>query len=128
MSFTSKMVVACLLGLAVSAPAQVGIGFRIGSGLSIGDVFSTPRRPVLAPRGHGVGPLPAIQSVVWPAVRTVCPDRVFVPAYYRHEYRPPEWGWILYGCGRRRWGIVRPGGTIRVFVPGHWERKGKWIR
>lgn len=115
--------VAALLGLAVSASAQrVILEGQVGRSNRGSVVIDAGRggrfdhhegRRSRAPRGH------------WETVH----EQVLVPGYWHDEHVPPTYGWICDPCGRRRWGIVDPGGCRRVWVPARWETRCRrvWV-
>lgn len=112
--------VAALLGVAVSAPAQISIGASLGRHVRGSVTFGgcEPRvgvhiEPVRAPepRGH------------WETVS----EQVLVPGYWTEEHVPPTWGWIRGRCGQLEWGIVEPGGCRRVWIPEHFETRTRQV-
>jgi hypothetical protein len=133
----SLLLVAALLGAAVSAPAQVSIEARIGRNIvgqvvvgarDHGDHYRgdrgdrgsrdhrrhvVPVRRVPAPRGH------------WETVQ----ERYLVPGYWSEQHVPPTYGWIVDSCGHRRWGVVDAGGCRRVWIPARWETRSNrvWV-
>ena len=117
------LLVASLLGLAVSASAQVSFEARLGRHLRgsvavTGDFGSGGRGySGREHRQHGQGH--------WETVH----EQVLVPGYWREEHVPPTYGWIFDPCGHRRWGIIDQGGCRRVWVPARWETRCRrvWV-
>lgn len=114
--------VAALLGVAVSAPAQISFEGRIGRHVRGSVVvghrdhhdhrhYAPVRRMPAPPRGH------------WKTVY----EEVLVPGYWREEHVPPTYGWIVESCGHRRWGMVAPGGCRRVWVPARYETRARQV-
>ena len=126
------LVLAALLGAAVSAPAQVVIEGRLGRHLRGAVVIGNqhdrghdhgrshrgrdrdcnePIRRAPAPRGH------------WQTVE----EQYLVPGYWDEQHVPPTYGWIHDHCGRRHWGIIDHGGCRRVWVPARWETRCRQV-
>lgn len=59
----------------------------------------------------------------WETVR----ERVRVPGYWREEYVPARYGWIVDDCGVRVWGVVAPACTHRVWVPPCYEYRTRRV-
>ena len=135
------LLVAALLGAAVSAPAQFRIEGRFGrhhaGAIVVGEeraharlvdgrvdtcpdgfVEQGPRRHVRR-AGHR-------QRGRWETHY----EQVLVPGYWHVEHLPATYGWIYSGCGHRHWGIVDRGGPRRTWVPPRWERRAQrvWVR
>jgi hypothetical protein len=118
MKFIPQLVVAALLGLAVSLPAQVSSDLvgsrRVGSGARWdggGPRLRLPQREVVGQHGF------------WQTVQ----ERVWVPGYWHEEPWPPVHGWVRLACGRMHWGVVAPGGCHRVWVPPRWELRSRQV-
>jgi hypothetical protein len=130
-----------LLGLAVSAPAQVKIDALLGRHVQVsaragfGDHEDHGRRvhrhrgpvargPVVSPRHREPVGHPPVHGH-W---QTVC-EEVWIPGCWREECVPAVYGWISDSCGHRHWGIVRAGYTHRIWVPGRHETRQRrvWV-
>lgn len=112
--------VAALLGVAVSAPAQITVAGKLGrhvvGSVTFGHPSPRPRMHVepvrhIAPSGH------------W---ETVC-EQVLVPGYWVEQHVPPTYGWVRGHCGRLEWGIVDPGGCRQVWVPPRYEHRTRQV-
>lgn len=125
------ILVATLFGFAVSAPAQIEIHGQFGRHVSvttrIGDRHPAPVQHDRIARGrdrdYGRDRDDRFRRGFY---RDVC-EQVWVEGYYRQDYVPPVYGWVTDYCGRQVWGIVRPGHTCQVFVPGHFESRTRRI-
>lgn len=113
-----------MFGLAAALPAQVHIHGRIGPHVQVQATFGDgPRRigpAVVRPAGM------PLRGGHWEPVV----EQVWVPGCWVEEYVPPRYGWIRDACGRARWGIVEPGYTRRVQLPGRYENRTRrvWVR
>jgi hypothetical protein len=114
--------VAALVGLAVSAPAQLSIEARVGrhivqSAVVRADVHHDHGRHTSQPHRHAE-----------PRYRMVR-ERVLVePGYWREEHVPPTYGWVIDACGHRHWGVVTPASCRRVWVPARYEWRVRRVR
>lgn len=123
--------VAALLGVAVSAPAQISIEGRIGRHVTA--------RVVVDQRDHDHGAsrrgsrrheapvcrIPAPPRGHWDTVQ----EQYLVPGYWNEVHVPPTYGWVFDSCGHRYWGVVDAGGCRRVWVPARWETRSRrvWV-
>lgn len=114
------LLVAILLGFAVSASAQVSFEARLGRHL---------RGSVVVAGDHGGGHGHynrggrSRSHGHWETVH----EQVLVPGYWRDEHVPPTYGWIVDRCGHRRWGVVDQGGCRRIWVPARWETRCRQV-
>ncbi|MBL9077314.1 MAG: hypothetical protein JNL08_07420 [Planctomycetes bacterium] len=130
---------AALLGVAASAPAQLTLEGRIGRAVvgkvTIGDDGHRGHREHRSDRddrGHrGRRPaepvrcLPPIPRGHWQTIE----EQVLVPGYWQEQHVPPTYGWITDRCGHRHWGVVDAGGCRRVWIPARWETRCRrvWV-
>jgi hypothetical protein len=130
------LVLAALLGAAVSAPAQVVIEARLGRDLRGAVVIGNQRDYRDRDRDHRDhrrfdrsrdhcepirrAPLPRGR---WETVE----EQYLVPGYWDEHHVPPTYGWIYDHCGRRHWGIIDHGGCRRVWVPARWETRCRQV-
>lgn len=126
------ILVATLSGFAVSAPAQIQIHGQLGRHVSvtarIGDRHPAPvvrHNPRARDRDYGRDRDDRFRRGFY---RDVC-EQVWVEGFYREDYVPPVYGWVVDHCGRQVWAMVQPGHTCRVFVPGHFETRTRrvWV-
>ncbi|HZN42030.1 MAG TPA: hypothetical protein VFD82_24735 [Planctomycetota bacterium] len=120
--------VAALLGVAVSAPAQIAIEGKLGN-LVRGSVVLGHDHYHGHGHNHGYFRIsPVRRAPVRGHWETRC-EQVLVPGYWCEEHVPPTYGWIWDHCGHRHWGIVDAGGCRRVWVPARWETKTRrvWV-
>jgi len=116
------------LVVAASVPAQfrleADLGRHVRGVLNIGDHRHDGQHDHRSRRNHrDPGCRPPVQRGHWETVH----EQVLVPGYWREEHVPPTYGWITDHCGRRRWGIVDPGGCRRVWVPARWETRCRQV-
>lgn len=100
---------AALLGLAIPAVAQGHSNGSFGRHTRVHADIGHNNRNHHAPRPAGYG-------------RTVR-EQVYIPGCFRDEYRPPRYGWLVDSCGQRRWGVIEPGGSSRVWVPPYYATR-----
>lgn len=131
------ILVATLFGFAVSAPAQIEVHGQLGRHVSvtarIGDRHPVPvfrREPRARDRDHrdNRDHRGHVDHSPHGYFRDVC-EQVWVEGFWREDYVPAAYGWITDACGHRRWGVVQPAHTCRVFVPGHYETRTRrvWV-
>ena len=143
---------AALLGVAVSAPAQrtrapqarkhAAVQARPVSGSAFRERLSAaryrPARGVAAPRSaRGVvagsldvrlrGRSSGVAGCGRWVTRT---QQVLVPGHWDRRYVPATHGWVLDVCGLRIWGVLSPAGYQDVWVPARYEtqRRRVWQR
>lgn len=128
---------AALLGVAVSAPAQISIEGRIGRHV-VGKVTVGHDHHDHA-RGHRDARrvAPVVRHHVEPVLRRpaahghwqTVEEQVLVPGFWQEQHTPPTYGWVTDDCGHRRWGVVAPGGCRQVWVPARWETRTRrvWV-
>ena len=132
------MIMAALIGAAVSAPAQ-----DVRSGRLSGRYAAARTAPSQAYRqGQSVGR--RASRVVSPSLRraatlrapfgrgrwvTRC-EQVLVPGYWARQPVPAVYGWVYGACGGRHWGVVTQAGSRQVWVPARYEthRRRVWVR
>jgi hypothetical protein len=131
------MVLAALLGAAVSSPAQVSIEAGFGGHWRSGVVIRAehqhghrtkhrgPHRCVEHDRGCLPVPHVGRSHGHW---QTIC-EQVWIPGYWREEHVPPRYEWVTDACGHSRQVLVDGGGCRRVWVPGRYESRSRrvWV-
>jgi hypothetical protein len=133
--FRATMItVAALMGLAVSAPAQLHVEAQLGRHVrataDVGGVRFDGRGRV-EPRGREYRPFADHRAPVrferptgyW---RTIT-EEVWVPGYFRQEYVPATYGWIVDSCGRRSYEVIAPACTREIWVPGRFECRTRQV-
>lgn len=117
--------VAALLGVAVSAPAQISIQGSVGRHIAGGVVVSHNDhgdRHGSHRHGHGRH-TPVRARGHWRIVE----EQVLVPGYWREQHVPPTYGWTIDRCGHRHWGVVDAGGCRRIWVPARYETRTRRV-
>jgi hypothetical protein len=116
--------------LAAAVPAQVQVSFaaRFGGrhgGIAVQQVGDGACRIAVRDDGCQVPEPRAHRHGRWQIIE----EQVLVPGYWREEHVPPTYGWVRDCHGRRRWGVVDPGGCRRVWVPARWETRCRrvWV-
>ncbi len=116
-------IVLALSGLSVSAPAQVGVRIdNRGVSACFGNACRTPVVTRAHPRPRRVGRRPA--RVRYEPVT----ERVWVDGYYNDVHVPARWGFRYDSCGRRIRYCISPARIERVWVPGRWVTKTRYVR
>ena len=57
-------------------------------------------------------------------------EQVLVPGYWETRCVPAVYGWIYSGCGHRSWGVIKPACHEQVWVPARYETQTRrvWVR